>query len=191
MVGVVVESPGCTAAEDIGVERRIDETGPQTPTKARPDVPDPAQLLPHPALFEGAPDLGARFPRKPAEHSLGRYHAGLHRGMAALDLGHVEESGGVADQCATRKIEARDRLKAALVERPRAIGDPSAAFEERADRRMRLEALKFLERVEKRVSVIEPDYKPDRDLPIFEVIEKRAAIGSRVERPADGMDHQP
>src|SRR6266436_3510304 len=124
MVGVVVESPGCTTAEDIGVERRIDETGPQTPTQARPDVPDPAQLLPHPALFEGAPDLGARFPRKPAEHGLGRYHAGLHRGMAALDLGHVEEPSGVANQRAARKIEPGNRLKTAFVERPRAIGDP-------------------------------------------------------------------
>ncbi len=92
--------------------------------------------------------------------------------MAALDLGHIEEAGGVTDQRATWKIEARDRLKAALVESPGAIGDPSAAFEKGADRRMRLEALKFLERVEKRVSIIEPDHKPDRHLPIFEVIEK-------------------
>ena len=56
---------------------------------------------------------------------------------------------------------------------------------------MRLEALKFLEGVEKRVAVIEPDHKPDRDLPIFKVIEKRAAIGPRVERPPNRMDHQP
>ena len=38
--------------------------------------------------------------------------------MATLDLGHVEETSGVADQRATREVEARDRLKAPLVERP-------------------------------------------------------------------------
>src|SRR5258708_40170402 len=139
MIGVVVQSPGSAATEDIGVERRIGETGPEAPTEARPDVADPAQLLPHPALFEGAPDLGTRLPRKPAEHGFGRYHAGLHRGMAALDLGHIEEASGVADQRTAGKIESGNRLKTALVEGPRAIRDPSAAFEKGADRRMRLE----------------------------------------------------
>src|SRR5690349_633792 len=97
--------------------------------------------------------------------------------MAALDLRHVEKSRRVPDQGAAREIEPRDRLKAALVERPRAIGDPSAALEKGADRRVRLEALELLERVQKGVFVIEPDDKPDRHLPIFEVVQKGAAIG--------------
>src|SRR4029077_2417910 len=80
-----------------------------------------------------------------------------------------------------------DRLKAALVERPRAIGDAPAVLEERADRRMRLEALKFLERVEEGVLVVEPDHKPDRHLAVLEMVEERSAIGGGVERPADGM----
>ena len=56
---------------------------------------------------------------------------------------------------------------------------------------MGLEPLKFLERVQIRVLVIEPDDEPDRHLPRLEVIEERAAIGARVERPADGVHHQP
>ena len=122
---------------------------------------------------------------EPREHRLGRHHAGLHRGVAALDLRHVEKPGGVADQRAAGKIEPRDRLEAAFVERPRAIGDAPPALEKRPDRRVRLEALELLERVQERVPVVEPDDEPDRHLVVFQVVEKRAAIGVAVERPAD------
>ena len=71
--------------------------------------------------------------------------------MAALDLGHIEETGGVADQRAAGEIEPRDRLETALVERAGAIGDAPSAFEIGADRRVRLEPLEFLERAQKRV----------------------------------------
>src|SRR6185437_3759064 len=107
--------------------------------------------------------------------------------MTALDLGDVEEAGGAADDRAAGKIELRDRLQAALVEGARAIGDAPAALEERADRRMRLEALKFLERVEERVAIIEPDDEADGDLIVLEMIDERATIGRAVHRPADGM----
>ncbi len=53
---------------------------------------------------------------------------------------------------------------------------------------MGLEALKFLERTEKGIGVIEPDHEADRDLAVLEVIEEGAAIGRGIERPADGME---
>ena len=137
------------------------------------------------------PDLGPGIPGEPAKDHLGRDHPRFHRGVVAFDLGHIEEAGGAADQRAAGEVEPRDRLKAALVERPRAIGDAPAVLEERADRRMRLEALKFLERVEKRVLVVEPDHKPDRHLAVLEMVEERSAIGAGVERPADGVHHEP
>ncbi len=56
---------------------------------------------------------------------------------------------------------------------------------------MRLEALELLERVQKRVLVIEPDHKPDCHLPIFEMIQKGAAISRGIERPADRVNDQP
>ena len=56
---------------------------------------------------------------------------------------------------------------------------------------MRLEALEFLERVEKWVAVIEPDHEADRHLAIFKMIEKRAAIGRGVERPANRVHDEP
>jgi hypothetical protein len=66
--------------------------------------------------------------------------------MAALDLRDIEESGCAPDQQPAWKRQLRNRLKTALVDRPRAIGDAPATFENRPDRRMRLEALEFLER---------------------------------------------
>src|SRR6185437_9220136 len=66
--------------------------------------------------------------------------------------------------------------------------DAPPAFEDRADRGMRLEALQFLERRQERVLVVEPDHHADRDLAIFQVIDEGAAISAPVERPADSVD---
>src|SRR5439155_10082111 len=99
-------------------------------------------LVPHPAPLERAAHLSALVAGETREDRLGRDHAGFHRRMAALDLRHVEEPRGVADQRAAGKIEPRDRLEAALVQGARAIGDAPPALEIRPDRRMRLEALK-------------------------------------------------
>src|SRR5215471_2215835 len=62
VVRVVVECPRSGPAQDVGIERRIGEPGPQAPAEARPDIADAAQLLPDPALLEGASDLGAGVP---------------------------------------------------------------------------------------------------------------------------------
>ena len=84
------------------------------------------------------------------ERRLRRHHAGEHGVVAALDARHVHEAGTAADQRAAGKGEARDRLPAAFGQRARAIGDALAAFEMGGDARMRLGALKFLERVDDR-----------------------------------------
>src|SRR5580700_2559116 len=102
--------------------------------------------------------------------------------MAALDLRHVEKPGRVADDCPAREIDLRDRLKPALVERPRPVSDAPAALEGGTDRRMRLEPLKFLERIQVRVLVVEPDHETDRDLAFFQVVEERPAIGIACKR---------
>src|ERR1700693_81356 len=110
--------------------------------------------------------------------------------MAALDLRDVEESGSVADHRPAGEIDLRDRLEATLVERPRAVGDAPAALESRPDRRMRLEPLKLLERVQERIFVVEPDHETDRHLAVFQMIEERAAVGVAGERPTDGVQDQ-
>src|SRR6188474_3150835 len=55
---------------------------------------------------------------------------------------------------------------------------------------MGLETLKFFERVEKWIFVIEMNHKADRHQIVVEVIEKRSAAGAIVERPSKRMLHQ-
>ena len=125
------------------------------------------------------------------EDRLRRGDPGLHRGMRALDLRHVEEPRGVPHQQPAREREPRDRLDAAFADRARAVGDPPPALEHGADLRMGLEALELLEGAQVRVGVVEPDHEPHRDLVVFEVVEERAAVGRAVERPPQGVHDQP
>jgi hypothetical protein len=62
-------------------------------------------------------------------HRFGGDHAGLHRGVRALDLRHVQEARGAADHGAAGKAQFRDRLETAFVQRARAIADALRAFE--------------------------------------------------------------
>ena len=55
---------------------------------------------------------------------------------------------------------------------------------------MRLEALKFLERRQIGIAVIEVDDKADRNQIVVVMIEERAAAGAIVERPAERVLHQ-
>ena len=109
---------------------------------------------------------------------LGRQHAGQDGVVAALDARHVDEARRAADQRAARERQLRHRLIAALGDGARAIGQPLAALEGAADRRMGLEALEFLERRQIRIRVVEMDDEADRHQIVVEVIEERAAAGA-------------
>ena len=61
----------------------------------------------------------------------------------------------------------------------------SPPCEERFDRRMILELLERLERLESRVLVIQADDEADVNAIIVQVIEETAAVGAAVERPSD------
>ena len=83
-----------------------------------------AQLVPEPALLQPL-RVGVELGRLAAvlervERRLGRDHARLHRGVGALDLGHVEEARRVADQRPAGEHQLRDRLEAALADSARA-----------------------------------------------------------------------
>ena len=129
--------------------------------------------------------------REALEQRLGRDHAGLHRRVRALDLGHVEEAGGVADQHAARESQLREstgsRPRTARARRRRCAGRP---------RRWPRIAGWVLKRWnssngrEVGIRVVEADDEADRDLVVLQVIEERAAIGVGVQRPADGVHDQ-
>src|SRR6516164_10140246 len=92
---------------------------------------------------------------------LGREHAGQHGIVASLDARHVHETGSTADKRTAWKHELRHRLPAAFGERTGAIANALAAGEGAADERMGLETLKFFERRQIRIGVVEMDDKAD------------------------------
>ncbi|SAL76412.1 hypothetical protein AWB68_04978 [Caballeronia choica] len=55
---------------------------------------------------------------------------------------------------------------------------------------MRLVALEFLERRQIRIRIPQPDDEADHHLVVVHVIEKRAAVGVVLERPAGRVDHE-
>ncbi|ABA50132.1 hypothetical protein BURPS1710b_1868 [Burkholderia pseudomallei 1710b] len=132
--------------------------------------------------------LAARLHR--VERGFGGEHAGLDRRMAALDPRRVQEARVVADERAAREHRLRQRQQAARGDRARAVRHALAAFEERPDRRMRLVALELLERRQVRVRVREADDEADDDLIVVHVIQERAAVRVRRQRPAGRVDHE-
>ncbi len=132
--------------------------------------------------------LGAAGNRR--SDALGRQHAALHRGVAALDPRDIDEARGAADERAAGEGQLGDRLPAALVDDAAAIGDALAALEDRRDRRMVLPALEFLVGRDIGVLVIERGDEAERDLAIGLVVEEPAAPGAALaQRPALRMDH--
>ena len=87
--------------------------------------------------------------------------------------------------------ELRHRLQSAFVDRARAVAEPLAALERRADGRMRLEALELVVRRQVRVLVVEMDDEADATRGA-----RRSGTGTsrrrcRVERPALAVEHEP
>src|SRR5690242_16008430 len=110
--------------------------------------------------------------------------------MRALDARHIDEARGTADQRAAWKSKLRHRLPATFGDRACAVADPFAAGERIFDQRMRLKALKFVERRQIRIAIIQMDDKADRDQIVAEVIDERAAASAVIERPAQRVLHQ-
>ncbi|KAG1252012.1 hypothetical protein G6F68_011992 [Rhizopus microsporus] len=124
------------------------------------------------------------------EGRIGAQHAGLDRGVAALDAADVEVAGLAADQCATGEHRLRQRHQATGGDGARAVTDAGATFQVLADGRVGLEALEFLERAQPRVLVVQADHVADGNLAAVSVVQERAAIGVVVQRPAGGVHHQ-
>jgi hypothetical protein len=80
------------------------------------------------------------------ERGFGGQHAGLDRGVAALDARGVQEARVAADQRAAREHQLGQRIHAAGDDRARAVGQALAALEELADGRMGLVALELFDR---------------------------------------------
>ena len=126
------------------------------------------------------------------DDAFGGKHARLDRGMTALDPRHIDEPSRASDQRAAREGELGDRLPPAFIDRARAIGNALAAFQDLANCGVLLPALKFFERIEPGIAVIERHHEAERNLVIGLVIKEAAApfLGFR-QRPALSMNDAP
>ena len=173
----------------------VGDAAEEAPAEARADVAHLVELVPQPALLEtfGVAEYfvaGLAFDGEVGKQRLGGLDARLHRHVGALDLGHVEEARGVADQHAAREAKLGHRLEATLVERPRAVGDAPASLEDIADLRVGLETLELLVGRQVRVAVIQPDHEAHRHLVVLEVVQEGAAIHVGGHRPAHGVHRE-
>src|SRR3546814_15749194 len=88
----------------------------------------------------------------------GGQHAAADRLVGALDLGYVEQAGGVADQQRPGHLDLRQRLPAARHDRARAGRADVSAFEPPRDVRVVLPLLESLPRLEFRAAVVQAAY---------------------------------
>mmetsp|Transcript_7227 Transcript_7227/g.19678 ORF Transcript_7227/g.19678 Transcript_7227/m.19678 type:complete len:426 (+) Transcript_7227:166-1443(+) len=126
------------------------------------------------------------------EDLLRSHHARFHGRVRALDLGHVEETSGAADERSTRKGELGNALVPALVERSRTVGESLAALECGLDGGMGLPALELLEGAEVGVGVVKPNHIAtghERVALVVEVVEEGAPPRVFVHRPAHRVLH--
>src|SRR5262245_13800312 len=99
--------------------------------------------------------------------------------MRALDLGDVEEAGGVTTQQSAGEAQPWNGLNAAGADRARAIADAAPALDVTANRGMQFEALQLIERAEVRVAVVETHHEPDGNAILSPVINEASSIGLR------------
>lgn len=121
---------------------------------------------------------------------LGGQHARLHRLVGALDLGHVEQAGRVADQHRAGHLDLRQRLVAALDQGAGAGRKDLAAVEQLAHHRVVLELLEGLEGHEARVLVVQAADEAHRHAVLVEVVDEAAAVDLVGQRPADRVPDQ-
>mmetsp|Transcript_7081 Transcript_7081/g.29473 ORF Transcript_7081/g.29473 Transcript_7081/m.29473 type:complete len:334 (-) Transcript_7081:782-1783(-) len=153
-------------------------------------VADRAELVVDPARSQRRVVRSTRLRRivvagKPfLEDGFGGEHGGLHRGVRAFDLGHVDEARRAADEAAPGKRELGwNGLEAALVDDARAVPDALAAVEMLRDDGVVLEPLELLVRRDLGVRVVESDDEAELDetliLGAAHVVQEAAAVGRR------------
>mmetsp|Transcript_25610 Transcript_25610/g.65926 ORF Transcript_25610/g.65926 Transcript_25610/m.65926 type:complete len:389 (-) Transcript_25610:905-2071(-) len=196
VVRLVAEGPGRQQQRlhDVRLQGGVEQAREQPPVEAGLDVALPEQLVRHPRL----PHVGVvllhlhhalGLLRQLCKNSLRRQHARLHRGVRALDLGHVDKAGRAADQRAAGEAQFGDGLVAALVDGAGSIGQAGAALEELSDGGVRLVALELLVGGQVRVFVVQPDHEAQDDAVVGPVVEEGAAVGV-AQRVADRVEHR-
>ena len=149
--------------------------------KRRAEVARRLEFAGQPALVQLVTILGqipAPFIATSQRHRDGfcRQHPRLHGGVDPLDAGKVEGARITADQQAAREVHAGQGVPAPLGDGAGAIADALPILQHAGDKRVMLEALEFVKRVEPGILVVEIDNQPDRHLIPLHVIEIEATV---------------
>ncbi len=107
--------------------------------------------------------------------------------MPTFDARHVDEPRRAADEGAAGEDEFRtDRQPPSVIAlAPNEIRCPP--WNRGAIIGCVLKTLKFVEWGERRIPIVQVNHETNGDEAVFEMIDKRAAAGAIIERPAEGM----
>ncbi|EOC55234.1 hypothetical protein NM271_2155 [Neisseria meningitidis NM271] len=81
-------------------------------------------------------------------------------------------------------------MQTAFNQRTRAVSNAAAAFKGFADFGMGFETLELFKRRQIRILIVQTDHEADGDFVVVEMVNKRAAVGFAVQRPACAVHHQ-
>src|SRR5688572_25211226 len=106
------------------------------------------------------------------ECSLSREHAGLEGEMNSLQAHRIQKTGGVANDQPSIEVVLRLRPIPSLGNGLRAVEMERSALEDASNVRMRLEFLKTLMRIYKRIEIIQANDKPDGNTAVRHVVDE-------------------
>src|SRR5690606_13061853 len=170
-----------------GFPGRVEQAEPQALLEAGLDVADLLQLAHGGAGAQPGVEAGRRG-RFLSGQVFGGEHAAADGLVGTLDLGHVEQAGGVADQQGAGHFHLGHALPAAGDDGAGAGAEDAAALEQRLHRRVVLPLLEGLVGLVVRVAVVQARDVADGNAVAVQVVEEAAAVGLAVGRPAHAVD---
>ena len=87
--------------------------------------------------------------------------------MNSLQALRIQKAGGVAEDHPAIARNRRNRPPSAVRHRLRAVADHLAAFEQLRDKRMLLEVLQHVLRIEPRIGIVEAGHEAERNDIVF------------------------
>jgi len=183
-VGLVAQRPRRQPGGD-GFPRRVEQPEPQALLEAGFEVAHGLELG-HDR--RGAQECIEADRAKRLGQMFGCEQARTQRLMHALDLGHVEQAGGIADQDCAGHFQLGQALVAAGDDDARTGGKDAATLQQPLNLGVRFPLLEGFVGLVQRVGVVQAGNVAQRHPVVIQVIQKGAAVGVGVGRPADAVE---
>ena len=95
--------------------------------------------------------------------------------MCPFDLGEIQRTGIASHDEGAGQGHFWQRIETTFGDGPSTVREPFASSQGRCNLRVGLEALQFIERAQIGIVIVEIDNESQRDLSVFQMIEKGAA----------------